>query len=288
MEQRSSNMVRSKSQINYSYATIKITQSRIDKGLLAIPVTLSEHFPDHNETIQVYLDDLPHTQRKHYSSYDSSTRECRIGGLKEWFQQNNVKSGDEIVVQFLDEQNHRYRLILERNFILQTRDLQSDFDKSRTEQQASDKITTLSEWTHVDKNDVIYNEYYRLSNILPEDREYIAKSSFRARETVPSNLRILLENIYQGHCQICDFWFLKKDNRPFFQIHHIDPFKGHHPQNILVVCGNCHNQFEYSDVQQEFNNERWLVKVAFNSNIHTVRQAILDQKLKDFFKNLYI
>lgn len=77
---------RSKSQINYSYATIKITQSRVDKGLIAIPITLAKWFPDHNETIQVYLNDSPVSQTKHYSSYNSSTRECRIGGMREWFQ----------------------------------------------------------------------------------------------------------------------------------------------------------------------------------------------------------
>jgi hypothetical protein len=54
MGQKSANVIRSKSQINYSYATIKITQSRIDKGLIAIPMTLSEWFPDRSDTIQVY------------------------------------------------------------------------------------------------------------------------------------------------------------------------------------------------------------------------------------------
>ncbi|NIV11084.1 MAG: HNH endonuclease, partial [Aliifodinibius sp.] len=97
-----SKVVRSKSEINYSYATIKITQSRIDKGLIAIPVSLIKWFPDRNDTIQVYLSNSPVSQDKHYSSYRSSTRECRIGGMKEWFRQNNIKSGDEIVIQFID------------------------------------------------------------------------------------------------------------------------------------------------------------------------------------------
>lgn len=288
MNQKSSNVVRTKSQINYNYATIKITQSRIDKGLLAIPVTLSDHLPGHNETVQVYLNDSPESQSKQYSSYNSSTRECRIGGMREWFQQNNIKSGDEIVIQFIDEQHYIYRLIPERNFILQTRDLQDNFDNSKTERQASNKITTLSEWAHVDKNHVIFNEYYRLANTLPKEREYIVRSSSRARESVPSNLRILLENIYKGRCQVCDYWFIKRDQRPYFETHHLDPLKGHHPKNILVVCGNCHNQFEHADVRQEFNDELWLVKVAFNNNMHAVRQAILDQKLKVFFKELFI
>lgn len=55
--QESSQTIREKSGINYSYITIKVTQSRIDKGLIAIPVSLTKWFPDHAETIRVYLDD---------------------------------------------------------------------------------------------------------------------------------------------------------------------------------------------------------------------------------------
>jgi len=83
MEDKSSGVIQSKSKINYNYATIKITQSRIDKGLIAIPVTLSKWFPGHNDTIQVYLNDSPVSQTKNYSSYTSSTHECRIGGVSQ-------------------------------------------------------------------------------------------------------------------------------------------------------------------------------------------------------------
>lgn len=87
------NVIQSKSEINYNYATIKITQSRIDKGLIAIPVSLAKWFPDKIDTIQVHLSDSPVSQARHYSSYSSSTRECRIGGMKQWLRQNNIKIG---------------------------------------------------------------------------------------------------------------------------------------------------------------------------------------------------
>jgi hypothetical protein len=45
------------SEISYNYATIKITQSRIDKGLLAIPIGLAESFPRQNKDVEVYLND---------------------------------------------------------------------------------------------------------------------------------------------------------------------------------------------------------------------------------------
>lgn len=289
MGQKSSNVTRSKSQITYSYATIKITQSRIDKGLIAIPVPLAEWFPSHNETIQVYLNDSPVSQTKHYSSYTSSTRECRIGGVREWFQQNNIKSGDEIVIQFIDKERFIYRLIPERNFVLKTQELQHSFDTSETEQEALAEITTLAQWTHLDKGKVVFNEYYRLVNTLPsKERQYIKKIASRARESVPANLRTLLGDIYQGHCQVCDFWFLKRDKEPYFEIHHLDPLKGHHLKNLLVVCGNCHNQFEHADVKQKFNDDMWLVQVYFNERIYSVKQIVLTTKIEPFFKELFI
>ena len=289
MEQKSENIIRSKSQINYNYATIKITQSRIDKGLIAIPVALAEWLPGHNETIQVYLNDSPVSQAKHYSSYNSGTRECRIGGVRQWFQQNNIRSGDEIVLQFIDKERFIYRLIPERNFVLKTQEMQYSFDVSETEQEASGKVTTLAEWTQLNKSDVLFNEYYRLANtLLSKERKYVKKSVSRTRESIPTNLRTLLGNIYKGHCQVCDFWFLKRDKEPYFEIHHLDPFKGHHPQNLLAVCGNCHNQFEHANVKQEFNDDWWLVRVSFNERLYSVEQAMLTTKIEPFFKELFI
>ena len=289
MGQKSSNVMRSKSQINYSYATIRITQSRIDKGLIAIPVALAEWFPDHNETIEVYLNDSPVSQTKYYSSYASSTRARRIGGVRQRFQQNNIKSGDEIVIQFIDKERFVYRLVPERNFVFKTQELQYSFDTSETEQEALGQITTLAQWTHLDKGTVVSNEYHRLVNILPsKEREYIKRSASRARESAPANLRTLLADIYKGHCQVCDFWFLKRDKEPYFEIHHLEPLKGHHPKNLLVVCGNCHNQFEHADVKQEFDDDWWLVRVYFNESMHLVNQAMLAMKIEGFFKELFI
>lgn len=289
MDQKPSNVIKSKSRVTYSYATIKITQSRIDKGLIAIPMALAGWLPDHNESIQVYLGNSPVSQTKSYSSYTSSTRECRIGGVREWFQQNNIKSGDEIVIQLIDKDRFIYRLIPERNFVLKTQELQHSFDESETEQEASGTITTLAEWTRLNRNNVVLTEYYRLVNTLPsEERQYIKRSVSRARESLPANLRTLLEDIYKGHCQVCDFWFIKRDKEPYFEVHHLDPGKGHHPKNMLVVCGNCHNQFEHANVKQEFNDEWWLVRVSFNERIYPVKQALLITSIEPIFKELFI
>jgi hypothetical protein len=229
------------------------------------------------------------SQTKHYSSYSSSTRECRIGGVRQWFQQNNIKTGDEIVIQLIDKDVFIYRLIPERNFILKTKELQHGLDNSETEHEASEKIRTLSQWTHLGKESVAFNEYYRLIDGLPvKERNYVQKTPGRARETVPPSLRTLLENIYKGHCQVCDFWFLKRNKAPYFEIHHLDPVKGHHPKNLIVVCGNCHNRFEHAEVKQVFNDNSWLIKVSFNEKVFLVRQAMLIRKIEGFSKDLFV
>lgn len=284
-----SQIIRSKSQINYDYMTIKITQSRIEKGLIAIPVSLTKWFPKHSGTIHVYLDDSPVLQSKAYSSYDSSTRECRIGSMREWFEKNKIISGDEIVIQVADKENFIYRLIFEKEFIAKTQELQNSLDNSENEQNASEKIKTLAQWALVDKEKVVLNEYKRLIDTMPmRDRAYANKHLSRARERVPAFLRTILEDIYKGRCQVCDFWFFKRDNKPYFETHHLDPQQGHYPKNVVVVCGNCHNQFEHVNVQHQFNNDRWLIKVLFNERLYSVNQLVLKIKLEDSVKELYI
>ncbi len=286
-----SQVIRSKSQINYDYITIKLTSSRIAKGLIAIPVSLSKWFPRRNGIIHVYLDDSPILQPKTYSSYESSTRECRIGGMKGWFEENQIKNGDEIVIQVTDKEHFIYRLISEQRFIKETQELQRSLDNSANETEASDKIATLELWTCSDRQKVVLNEYKRLVNSLTlqdREREYVEKHPGRAREIAPPSLKALLETIYEGHCQVCNFWFLKRDNKPYFEIHHLDPRQGHHPKNLVAVCGNCHNQFEYANVHHEFNNDNWLIRVSFNERIYSVNQIALNIRFEDSVKELFI
>ena len=46
-------MKRLQSPVPFSYKTIKVTQSRIKKGLMAIPASLVRHFPSERTTIYV-------------------------------------------------------------------------------------------------------------------------------------------------------------------------------------------------------------------------------------------
>ena len=282
-------VVRSKSQINYSYATVRLTQSRIDKGLIAIPVSLAEWFPDHNANIEIHLNDSPISQSKRYSPYRSSTKECRIGGVRQWFEENNLKSGDEIVIQLIDKKCLIYRLIPEMNFVAATQGLQTSLDNSASEGEASEKIVRLSEWTNVEKGKVALNEYRRLiPTSVSVERALTTRKWSRSRESTPPSLRTLLGHLYQGHCQVCDFWFLKRNNEPYFEIHHLDARGGHHPKNLVVVCGNCHNQFEHADVAPEFDGEQWLIGVYFNKTLHQVNQIVQTAKMPSFSKELFV
>jgi hypothetical protein len=121
-----------------------------------------------------------------------------------------------------------------------------------------------------------------------EARRYGSQRISRSRENVPASLRTLLSRVYLGHCQLCDFWFLKRDNEPYYEVHHLDPTKGHHPKNVVVVCGNCHNQFEYTEVHKHFNDDQWLLEVSFNRKVIPVKQALSQVKLVTFTKEVFV
>ncbi|MFU8766519.1 MAG: hypothetical protein ACNA7I_02435, partial [Candidatus Methanoperedens sp.] len=63
--------------------------------------------------------------------------------------------------------------------------------------------------------------------------------------------------------------------------------QGHHPMNLVVVCGNCHNQFEFANIRNEFDNG-WLTAVSFNNKSYAVNQIFLKERWEEAFKQLYI
>ena len=289
MRLKLSKMMKTKSEINYNYQTIKISQSRINKGLIALPRSLTRWFPDHNTTIRVYLGDSPTPEVKNYTAYTGSTNESRIGGMIDWFKTNDIRDGDEMVIQLINKKECIYRLIAENDFIIKTKELQDGFDKSQDEDAALEGVIQLANWTELDNSKVALNEYRRLVDTMPVRRRgYVSRQSNQTRERTPHNLRVLLEGIYQGYCQVCDFTFLKKNDKPYFEIHHIDPVEGHQPQNLIVVCANCHRQFQFANVDHTFNDEGWLIKVNFNQSFYDINQVLLNSEIEDFMKQTHI
>jgi 5-methylcytosine-specific restriction endonuclease McrA len=288
MSQEYPAIIRSQSQIAYNYATIRITKSRLDKGLLAIPVSLIQWFPKQNCQINVFLDDSVHSQLKTYTSYTSRSRECRIGGLSEWFRENQIKEGDEIVLQVVDKDNFVYRLISEVKFITKTKQIQTEFDNSTDELNAEQNLFRIADWTRTDEKTAKLKEFFRLiKQPIIKERQLISKKGSFGKESTPSNIRILLGKIYLGHCQVCDFWFLRKDKKPYYEIHHLNPKIGNHIKNLILVCGNCHNQFEYADTKEEFK-DGWLAKVYFNNRIFVINQIISKHKIEEGAKTIFV
>lgn len=276
-------MQKLKSIIPFDYVTIKTTKSRIQKGLLAIPTSLIDLFPQDGQKIFL-VNEQNKEESKTFTPYNSSSRECRIGGLKGFYEKYKIKDGDEIVIQILDDK--KFRIIPENVFQKQVLKLEKLIETSDKETKIDDTLKKLSSVTNTTTNDVIKNEFVRLSNQEILERKTKIKPETKINDNVPLPLRKILLELYQGKCQITNFTFLMRNENPYFEIHHIVPSKGYHFKNLLVVSPNVHKQFTYSKLEQFFDKNGWLRKVKFNDNIHTVFQ-IIDKLPLSFSKQVH-
>jgi len=274
---------------NYNYVTFRVTKSRIDKGLLAIPRSLAhKYFPNHNSEILLSLNDLDQFETKNYTSFTSSSREARIGGMREWYYRNKISDGDEIVLLVIDSENLKYRILPERHLLNKIQQLQEGFDKSENEYEASKHLSVISDFTGADRSSIAFNEALRLVRSTKRPRKYSSKRVRKSKESVPASLKNLLGEIYQGRCQLTNFGFIMRNGKPYFEVHHINPNVGNHIKNLLVVCPNVHAQFTYANVKLGFDRDEWLHKVKFNREEFTVLQKIRDyNKEIKFNKHIY-
>jgi len=275
------------SEINYSYVAVRITQGRLQKGLVALPRSLLHLFPKGDATIQVYFGNADRPQAKKYTYFAGPTKESRIGGMARWFEEKGIKDGDELVIQLLDRDRFVYRLSTQQEFIETVKRYQLGLERAKTEDEARSYITNLKRWVKPEGVTVALSEYHRLATQpLAGHRGIVTHAVHGRRESAPPHLRALLGEIYGGHCQVCDFTFLKRDNSPYFEIHHLFPTRGHHPKNLVVLCANCHRQFEYARVKLHMDGEGWLVTVTFNSVHHDVNQAVLGTEFRPAVKQM--
>ncbi len=271
------------SNVPYDYITIKTTKSRIEKGLLAIPVSLIDLFPKNSSTL-LLINEGGREEIKNFTPYNSSSRECRIGGMRGFYSKYNIKDGDELVIQLLDDQ--KFKIVPERLFTQQIKQLEESLEESPTEEESTTLIEKISGVVNKKPIEVIIGEYSRMATDEISERKKISKTSLTVRESVPSSSRRILLEIYKGKCQVTQFTFLTKIGTPYFELHHIDPSKGNHFKNLLVVSPNVHAQFTFTNVVQEFDENNWLRKVEFNGEKHAVHQAI-DKIKTDYFKEVH-
>lgn len=276
-------MKKVKSNLPLSYITIKTTKSRIEKGLLAIPVSLIDLFPKSGNKIFL-VNQNGVIEEKSFTPYNSSSRECRIGGLRAFYENYQISDGEELVVQLIDE--NKFKILPEKLFSKKLKNVLSEFETSDDETHVENILSKISEITNLPKREVLKNEFVKLSNNKIEYRKKVARNATSVRESVPYSIRKILLELYKGECQLTNFTFLTKSGNPYFELHHIDPDKGNHLKNLLVVSPNIHAQFTYANLEQYFDNDGWLRKVKFNQNEYTVYQAI-DKLPKEFEKEIH-
>jgi hypothetical protein len=143
------------SEIPLNYITVKVTQSRIDKGLLAIPVSLINIFPQQKGS--VFIENHEGVcKKKTYTPYTSTSRECRIGGLNDFYKKYKIENNDEIVIQKLDAV--KYKIVPEKIFKNNVLDILSKFENSTDEIEADKYLKEASLLLNIDdKNTVLCN-----------------------------------------------------------------------------------------------------------------------------------
>lgn len=272
-----------KSDLPLNYVTIKTTKSRIDKGLMAIPVSLIDLFPKKKSNIFL-VNEYGNIEPKAFTPYNSSSRECRIGGLREFYRNYKVIDGEELVIQLLDD--NKFKIIPEKLFtdILRSRFIH--FENSQNDSEVESILSQISEITSLSKFEILKNKFISLSMEKNEDRKFIKKSKSTPKERAPYFIRKILLELYSGKCQVSGFTFLTKKHQPYFELHHIDPEKGNHLKNLLVVSPNVHAQFTHASIKQYFDNDGWLRKVKFGEDKFNIFQ-IIDSCKKKFKKEIH-
>lgn len=262
--------------------TIRATSSRLAKGLLAIPRKFESWFPSEKREIQVVFDDEERVRGLTFHPYDTSVKESRIFGLGRWFSTRGVREGDliSIYVEYAGTLLYRIsldRYVREREEQKARRDLRSapsDFEAHR-------QLGTLAKLTRRQPGEVALEELLRIAQSSERrPRPETAVGAAGRRASTPPGIRVLLQELYGGKCQICSFTFQKRDGEPYFEVHHLDPHLGHHPTNLLVLCPNCHAQFEHAEVTDLKWIGNWLVGAAINGKPFRIRQALAHDPLR--------
>jgi hypothetical protein len=257
-------MEKVRTELPLNYHTIRLTASRIDKGLLAIPASLADMFPKDANHITI-LGGSGKEERKTFTPYTSSSRECRIGSLKGFFTMHQLKDGDEVVVIKLDD--GKYRILPEELFKQRLLNAFALFENSATDADSDSAIKQLKMFSNESENTLLANEFVRLSQAT-------AIMQRAEDKHVPAFMRRILLSLYKGKCQITNFAFMERNGMPYFEVHHIDAAKGNHTKNLLVVSPNIHRQFHYADMTRFYDKDNWLRSVRFGDDYYAVFQVI--------------
>jgi len=270
--------------------TIRASASRLEKGLLAIPQKFRDWFPGEKGQMQVVFDDEEKAKTLTFHPYDPVVKENRIFGLSHWFSKRGVREGDVISITLEDPGKRLYRIALDRYVReRQERETREKLRVARTDSQAEQELTALSMLTRRRPRELAQEELLRIAQQSPRrPRPRVSPGVTERHEGVPSGIRVLLRELHDGRCQLCSFTFEKRNGEPYFEIHHLDPEVGHHPSNLLVLCPNCHAQFEHATVTDFRWAGNWLVGATINGKRLAVRQPLAHDSIKRALVGLFI
>ena len=262
--------------------TIRASASRLGKGFLAIPQRFKSWFPGEKGQILVVFDDEEKTRELTYHPYDPIGKENRIFGLRNWFSKRNVLEGDLISITLEDPYKRLYRIALDR-FVRERQEQKArqNLHDAGTDSEAEQELRTLSRLTRKRPRELAQEELMRIAQrSASQPRPSVFLGAAERHEGVPSVIRVLLRELHDGRCQLCSFTFEKRNGEPYFEIHHLDAKVGHHPHNLLVVCPNCHAQFEHARVTDFRWTGNWLVGVSINGKRVSVRQPLAHDSIR--------
>jgi len=262
--------------------TVRASASRLEKGFLAIPQKFGHLFPDEKSRIDVIFDDESETRSLTFHPHDPVVKENRVFGLARWFSARNVEPGDLITITVEDRQKRIYRVALDRYVKeRQEQQVRHKLRTAATDSEAERELGSLSSLTSRRPRRVAHEELLRIATESPvRPRPTVLPAMAERHEGVPSGIRVLLRELHGGKCQLCGFTFEKRDGQRYFEIHHLDPKIGHHPTNLLVVCPNCHAQFEYATVTDFRWAGVWLVGVRINGKQLTINQPLAHDSIR--------
>lgn len=262
--------------------TIHASASRLEKGLLAIPQKFKEWFPSDRSQIQVVFDDGEEIRALTFHPNDPAVKENRIFGLGHWFNKRGVREGDLISITVEDLNRRLYRIALDR--FVRERDehkARQNLQAAQTDSEAEQELRTLSRLTRKRPRELAERELSRIAQDSPrQPRPRVLPGATERHESAPSGIRVLLRELHDGKCQVCSFTFEKRNGEPYFEIHHLDPEVGHNPSNLLVLCPNCHAQFEHATVTDFRWAGNWLVGGRINGKRFSVRQPLAHDSIR--------
>jgi len=149
------------------------------------------------------------------------------------------------------------------------------FRTAPTDSEAKQELSALARLTGKGLRELAREELLRLAqHPIHQPRPTVSLGGADRHQGVPSPIRVLLRGFYEGKCQLCSFTFEKSNGEPYFEIHHLVPAVGHHLCNLLVVCPNCHAQFEHATVTDFKWVGNWLVGATINGERIAVRQPL--------------